>query len=129
MLVRFIEQLSSELGFTDPLAPNEDGSYSIEFDPKIHVSLKENSEQMIKLNTVLTPLPKEQKEDYLLHAMSGNLFGEQTAANVVGLDEGGKNVTLSRFVFPEATYSQFRDSLEEFLNYAEVWRLETKAFA
>ncbi len=129
MLARFMEQLSSDFGFADPLAPNEDGSYSIAFEPKIQVLLAENREEMIKLDSVLTSLPKEQKDDYLLHAMSGNLFGEQTAANIVGLDGEGKNVTLSRFVYPEATYPQFKDALEEFLNYAEVWRLEAKAFA
>ncbi len=129
MLKRFIEQLSPQLGFADTLAPNDDASYSISFEPKVQVTLKENNEQVIKLYSKLAPLPKEKEGEFLLYVMSGNLFGTQTAGNIVGLDDEGKIVTLNRFIFPEATYPQFKEALEEFVNYAEAWKLETKAFA
>lgn len=128
MLKRFIEQLFSALGRTDPLAPNEDGSYSISFEPNLQVQLKENNEQVIKMHSILCALPKEKEDEYLLSVLTGNLFGEQTAGNFLGIDPEGKSVTLSRFVLPHETFPQFKDALEEFVNYAEAWKIETKAF-
>ncbi|MCH9608590.1 MAG: hypothetical protein S4CHLAM45_11680 [Chlamydiales bacterium] len=129
MLKRFVEQLSNECGFEKPLSSNEEGSFFISFEPNIKVSLKESSEKVIKMHSVLAPLPKEKSDPYFLSAMKGNLFGAECGGNVLGLDGDGKNVVLARLLMPEVTYQEFRDGLEEFVNYAESCKLETEAFA
>ena len=74
---------------------------------------------LVELRTSIAPSPSDPRRAAFL----------KSDGNMVGLDGESKRVTLSCFVFPDATYSQFKDALETFVNYAEAWKLETKAFA
>ncbi len=128
MLKQFIEQLSADIGFEQSLAPNEDGSYSLHLEPDLHISLRENPESGITLYTVTVLLPEENTEAFLLKIMAANLFGRETGGSTLGLNKEGKRVVLLNFLPQQLTYREFHDYLEDFVNYAESWRVETIEF-
>jgi len=129
MLKQFIEQLTLDLGLEQALDANEDGSYSLHFEPDIDVTLREHSDSIILFNTKLGLLPSHNVEEYLLKTMTANLFGRETGGAILGLDNEGKRVVLLDFLLEEQNYNVFHERLEDFVNYAEAWRQETIDFS
>ena len=129
MLKQFIEQLSIDLGFEQALDANQDGSYSLRLEPDLDVILREAPDSAIMLYTKLTELPTRNTEDFLLKAMVANLFGRETGGAALGLDNEGKRVVLLDFLIEENNYRIFHERLEDFVNYADAWRQETKEFS
>ncbi len=125
MLERYIEQLGKDLKMTEGLAPTDKGTYSLKFEPDLHLSLQENNEKVIRMHAILAPLPEEQQDSYLELVMEANLLGRETGGSHLGLDQEGKQITLSRFVMPDASYHDFYNALEDFINYADAWKVDT----
>lgn len=128
MLDQFLDQLNKELG-VDGLPPSDpSGGFTLSFDPDIHITLRENAEYGISLFTTLVPLPEERQEELLLFMMAANLFGRETGGSALGLDKEGKRVTLQTFLPTGLTYKAFHDHLEDFVNYADIWKEEILAY-
>ncbi len=127
-LKQYIEKLSTDMGFEQALEAKEDGSYSLRFDPGLDITVRENSESIIQFHTKLAPLPKDRTDEYLMQAMTANLFGRETGETALGLDQEGKHVVLVDFLTENETYHTFYEQLEKFVNYAEAWRQETLDF-
>lgn len=128
MLKQFIELLSIDLELSNPLSPEKDGSYLLLMEPELQISLRENSESGITLFTKLGPLPEKNVEEFLQYVMSANLLGKETGGNILGLEREEKNVTLTGLLPAQITYKNFHHLLEDFMNYAESWQLETRQF-
>ena len=128
MLKQFIEQLSTDMGFEQALESNDDGSYSLRVEPDIDITLKEYPEATISFHTQLAPLPASGTEDFLFLANVANLLGKETGGAFLGLDSAGKQIVMRALLFEEPSYRVFHERLEEFANYADVWRLETIEF-
>ncbi len=127
MLKQLVEQLKTEMQLDEELIANDNGSYSLILDPELPVTLDESQEAGISLYAVLAPLP-ESCEKFLLKTMTANLFGRETGGGILGLDREGKKVTLLTFLSEGLSYRDFRDNLEDFLNYADAWKAETTEF-
>lgn len=128
MLTEFIEQLSNDFAFEKPLAANKNGSYSLSFEPDIAVSLQEIPEGGIFMRTSLAILPEQRREEFMNHLLMANLFGKETGKSFLGLDEEAKNIVLSAFSPPSTTFQDFYSLLEDFVNYAEMWKQEILDF-
>lgn len=124
MLKKLIDQLSQDIG---PLDKNDDGTFSLQVEPDLHISLRENQESGITIYSGLAPLP-EKRGDFLLLAMQANLFGRETGGNALGIDREGKHLTLTGFLPEGIAYREFHDYVEDFVNYAEAWRKDTIEF-
>lgn len=124
MFNQFIEKLSQNFDFKEPLQLNNRGEYTLLIEPALEILLRENAAPGITLFTTLAPLPEKKVEDFILYAMSANLFGRETGNSFLGCDREGKIVTLTCFLSAEINYSNLVDSIEEFANYAESWRKE-----
>jgi hypothetical protein len=129
MLKQFIEQLSIDMGYEQALAANEDGSYSLRLEPDIDLTVKEDAASVIMFYTKIAELPSKNTEEFLLRAMSSNLFGRETGEAALGLDNECKRVVLMDFLIEEQSYRIFHERLEDFVNYADAWRQETIEFA
>lgn len=125
---QFIHQLSTDMGFEQVLEANQDGSYSFRIEPNIDVTMRENAEAFILFHTLVADLPAQKEEEFLLNAMIANLFGRETGGAVLGVDQEGKKVVLVDSLPSNETYRTFYNRLEDFVNYADAWRLETTAF-
>lgn len=129
MLKRFIEQLVNDLKLTPPDEPPTGGGYVLRFEPVLTFTLKEHAMGTLKAQAVLAPIPEAKKSEYLLFAMEANLFGQETGENFLGIDGDEKHVTLTQLIDPTIGYPEFKRCLEEFLNYCETWRTDTKLYA
>lgn len=128
MLKQFMQQLSDDIQMQQPLAPNADGSYSLQLEPAVDISFRETSSGSIMLHAFLGNMPQAKKENFLLLAMSANLFGRETGGSALGLDKEGKKIVLLNFLSQSATYREFHDALEDFVNYADAWSGEIAQF-
>ncbi len=127
-LQQFIDQLSTDMGYEQPLESNDDGSYSLRLEPDLDINVKENADDSITMSSSLAQLPSHNSEEFLLKAMIANLLGRETGRAALGIDPEGKQVVLVDFIIDVQGYRAFRERLEEFANYAEAWRQETKEF-
>lgn len=125
LLKQFVGQLSADLG---EVVANDDGSYSLDLEPNLHISLRESPESGISLFTLVAPLPEKNVEEFLLKTMIANLFGRETGGGILGLDKEGKKITFLTFLPQQLNFKDFHDYLEDFVNYAEAWRIETTEY-
>lgn len=128
MLKKFIEQLSKNFDLQHPLAPNEDGSYSLRLEPNLDISLRENSDASMTVYAALGPIPERNTEEFFLRTMTANLLGRETGGSALGLSKDGKKLTLLNFYPGDISYRDFYEALEDFANYAEAWRKESEDF-
>lgn len=129
MLNRFIEQLSKELRWSQPIEKEEDGSYHLLFEPNLNVNLKQTSDSQVTFSSNLGGVPEEKQEEFFLKLMKANLLGRETGGGFLGLNAEGKEVTFLFFLLGSISYKTFKDALEDFINYADVWKDETKVAA
>ncbi len=129
MLKQFVEQLSPFLGLSTPPLPSAEGEWQLILEPSLQISLRENADSGITLTTKIAPLPLHETEEFLQRLMEANLLGKETGRGALGLDKDGKEITFTLFLPASLSYKEFHDSLEDFTNYAEVWRTETIQFA
>lgn len=121
MLSRFIEQLCSELEIEAKLS--DEKNYTLFFEPNLEILLRENPDSGITFFTKLASVPEQAKEDFFLKALSANLFGKETGGCVLGVSNDETSVLL-RALVQTSNYKHFKETLEDFTNYAEVWRDE-----
>lgn len=124
MLQQLIEQISAAWKMEEALVPNAEGLYSLGFEPGLEVIIGEKNSEEIFFFTSLAPLPKKNREEWLIKLMAANLFGRETGGSILGIDREGKKVTLSQWVDEELSFKEFYEFLEDFVNYADVWRQE-----
>jgi len=125
MLNTFAKQLSTDMGFEQELEAKDDGTYSLRIEPDIEISIIENREGGILFWTKIAELPQNNIEEFLLRVMTANLFGRETGGSALGLDSEGKKLVLQDFLSEQVTYSEFYEHLEDFANYADIWRQRT----
>ena len=124
MLDRMMKRLAKEPEVEGSFATEVPGIYSIHLDQNLEITVSELP-QGFSLTSTLCPCPKEKEEDYFRELMEANLFGDGTHRAVLGLDEQGKFVTLTRHVEHEVTEDEFLAIVEDFINIVDFWITET----
>jgi hypothetical protein len=128
MLETYVNQLIIDLAIEEDISTDIEECYRIQLDEKIEVTVKALQPGCF-FSAAIAPLPEGHGEDLLTHMMSGNLLGMGTGETVLGLNEQGKIATLSQSVTYETTYQEFRDYLEDFVNYVDFWQTEISKYA
>lgn len=124
MLEQFLQQLSAELGRELNLK-KEGKTVVFSLNPELAVTLTE-TEEGVSIWARIAPLPAEKREEFTMHLMAANFLGQGTGGAVLGLESDEKFLTLS-LAFPyDINYKIFKDALEDFANYVDYWRAETK---
>jgi hypothetical protein len=124
MLSPLMEELSKELRMDPPLRPDDDGKYTLFFQPEITVDIADY-QTGFSLYCIIGSIPEANVEAFYTRVLLGNLFGQGTTGAVLGLNDDGK-LTVSREVPYAIEYKGFRDILEDFLNTIEFWQDEIK---
>jgi hypothetical protein len=127
MLKDFMNELSKELKSEEPLAPNEQQAYSLQLKEDWSIEISELSQKGFVFFSNLAECPHHDIEDFFLKIMVANLFGKETGGNIIGLDKEGMRVTFSGYLAKPVKYSEFRNYVEDFINYAEAWRDEIES--
>jgi len=106
---------------------NKDGIYQLNLPPDYRVNIT-SLEPGFFISSLLCPLPKEQKETLLIYLMKANLIGQGTGGGAIGVDPTEKHLTLSYHRPFYLSYRDFRETLEDFLNYLTYWQKEIPLF-
>ncbi len=127
MLKDFLSRLHSDLKRTDVFSFDEKEK-SVTFSPRegIDLFLKE-MEKGYYFHAKIIACPQIKKEDLFLYLMKANLLGRGTGGSSIGLDPQ-ENLTLSHSLAYELTYTEFKERIEDFVNYLLYWREEVEKF-
>ncbi|MBN2478897.1 MAG: type III secretion system chaperone, partial [Parachlamydiales bacterium] len=116
LIERFVKELAIEMPEME-----KDKSYRISINEKIAFKLW-NLEPGFYFHADLDIIPTEKKEDFFAYVMSANLLGAGTGDNRIGLDNDEKFLTLSYELSYAPKYEEFKEKLEEFVNYISYWK-------
>lgn len=122
MLEKLVEQLVKELklGSVPPL--DKEKRYLIDIG-RFTIAFKE-LEPSILFAAEIGPLPQNKKEEFLMRVMKANFLGQGTGGSVIGLKEDESCLTLSLSLPYEVNYREFKEGLEDFVNYLDYWKQE-----
>ena len=123
MLEKYLRQLTDDLEM-EPVDPKDKrGFWRIPLTSEIQISLRA-LEPGLYLFSPLAPCPKERKEDIFTFLMRGNFLGLGTGGAAVALDAEEKFLTLSLALTYDMNYLNFKETLEDFVNFLDYWRDE-----
>jgi hypothetical protein len=123
MLERFIAELSKELGLEKELVPSAPGVYVIPVNDEITMEVASIPEGF-SLRSTIVAAPEMRQDEFFLHMMLANLFGQGTMGSVLGLNEEGNRLIVTRVLERDISYRDFRDAVEDFMNSIDFWREE-----
>ncbi|NGX52738.1 MAG: hypothetical protein KR126chlam5_01041 [Candidatus Anoxychlamydiales bacterium] len=101
----------------------KDKSFIIEITKELEVKIFDLEPGFYFL-TNIAPCPNEKKEDLFIYLMRANLLGQGTGRSRIGMDMEEKFLTLSYLVDYEVNYLEFKEKLEDFVNYINFWKKE-----
>lgn len=103
--------------------PNVKGVYTIPLEQDLAVQLTP-FENGFALNSAIAQIPAANREAFLVKILHANLFGQGTFGAILGLNDLGNLLTLSRAVEYNIDYKGFREIIEDFINALDFWREE-----
>lgn len=121
-LEEWIKQLSQETGMPGELKTSDINVYKMLFGKDLQVSITMPEERVVKFEGVIGALPTVKTEEFVTYAAFANLFGEGTGDSVISLDNEGKLLYLSRQIPIAINYGRFKEDVEMFVNYLEMWQ-------
>ncbi|HRW57995.1 MAG TPA: type III secretion system chaperone [Chlamydiales bacterium] len=102
---------------------NQDNQSVMIFSDDIEILFEKKEDQMHFFANIL--MIDESCEGIILeHVMKGNLLRRGTGKNILGLSDDGKYLTLRNLVSYEESYEDFKNSIEDFINYLLFWKKE-----
>jgi hypothetical protein len=128
MLQQFIEQLQRELEIEESLATEVKGVYSFPVNETTAVLISELPKEGFGLTCSFGDIPAENQQDFFAQCLLANLMGKGTDSAVLGLDEEGEKLVLSKYVDTPVEYKEFKDFLEDFLNSVDFWVKEVQSY-
>ncbi|NGX48555.1 MAG: hypothetical protein K940chlam5_00143 [Candidatus Anoxychlamydiales bacterium] len=101
----------------------KDKSFIIEITKEIEVKIFDLDPGFYFLTNIAN-CPNEKKEDLFIYLMRANLLGQGTGRSRIGMDMEEKFLTLSYLIDYEVNYIEFKEKLEDFVNYINFWKKE-----
>lgn len=120
---KYIQEFAKELEVTPEELRKSTSEYFIPLDEQFGISLFPTSQGFLLISKG-TPYSENKSMELFTQALYGNLFGRATRGAVIGLNEEGNLLTLSKSVEYTASYKEFREAIEDFINTAQFWRQE-----
>ena len=124
-LEKYSDQLVNELKLEQKILKDENEVFTLDFGPSLVVKYRDLSPGLYVMAHI-SPLQEENREALLMQLMRMNLFGNGTKGAVIGYDEESKMLTFTQAVPYRLSYKDFRNTIEDFVNYVELWRNELK---
>lgn len=126
MIADYVNQLGRELDMGEYISSPEPDLYKLIFDGGIEVEAYHAGQGPYTFEGIIGPSPDKNAEDVFTKVMEANLFGKGTNGAAIGLDEEGKQFTLSMEIDYNIPYGEWKDMLEDFVNTLHYWREQTK---
>jgi len=123
MIDDLLEKLCKDIKSKEAISQTKDKVFIFSFTDDIQIIMKEN-EGFIDMQSKIATCPELKLEDLFIYLMKANLFLQGTGKNVIGLDKLEKSLTLSANLAYEIKYKNFKEHIEDFINYLIYWRKE-----
>ena len=117
-----IKKLCENLNIEIPIK-DKDKSYLIEIIDGVEIKLWD-LDPGFYFHCNLAKCLEKKREAFFTHIMRANLLGQATGKARIGLDKEEKFLTLSYNIDYEITYIEFKELIEDFVNYINYWRDE-----
>jgi hypothetical protein len=125
MLEAHLKQLSTQFSFPVNFEKNEEGYYQLMLDSSTAISIKELPKGFTCKSTV-SALPQGEQEDLLALLMRANYLGQGTKGGILALNETAQTITFFSSLMHEYNFSEFKEKIEEFVNYLNYWKTRIK---
>ena len=123
MLEDYLTKLCNHLKITPIPEETDDKTFVLPFTQDITIFMQEIIPGCYMWSKLIK-CPDKHREDMFMHLMKANLLGQGTGGSVISLDEEENYLTLSLTLSYEVNYLEFKENLEDFVNYIIYWRDE-----
>ena len=119
-----MEQLSRTL----PLELEEHSKNHYTLKTGIHESIVlTQEEERITLESIVGPLPNfDDREPFFSYLMQANFLGQGTGGGFLGINDK-ELITFMKISDANVTSIQFKETIEEHLNYLDYWKREIRS--
>ena len=122
MIKDLLHQLCTELDFPK-IEDNQEKIYDLLINEKVSIKIMDKEKEIFFWSHLLE-CPKENVEDLYIYLMKANFLGQGTGGAVIGITADEKFLTLSYVIPYEINYQEFKNKVEDFVNYLVYWRGE-----
>lgn len=127
MLEHLLTELCNKLDLPLNLTKDKEGYYPFTLNNEISFHIKELNPGFF-VKAILGEVINGSHEELYTLLMKANFLGQGTAGAFLGMDTKAKNFTLTKACKQETSYREFKDFLEEFVNYFEYWKKRIKTY-
>ncbi|MBN1914478.1 MAG: type III secretion system chaperone [Parachlamydiales bacterium] len=124
MIEQYISRLCQDLQMDIP-QKSRDESYLLSVREDVPIAFSPIDEGFYA-HARIAPAP-EKKEDFYIYAMNANLLHQGTGAMILGLDHEDNFLTISLKIPYEIKYEEFKNYVEDFVNYFLYWKAEAES--
>lgn len=121
-MIDYIEKLCEDLDIEIP-KKEKDKSYRIQIADDIEVQIW-STDPGFYFHSNIAFCPEQKREDLFIYLMKANLLGQGTGKGRIGIDDEEKFLTMSYDMAYEIKYREFKEKLEDFVNYVSYWKQE-----
>lgn len=121
MLEKHMEQFEKDLGLEGLLRAKIEGTYEIPVGDGIILSVQ-NFPGGFTFFSEFMKIPESNKEDIYRELLTANLFGINTKDALIGLNQEGNMLTISRTVDYNIDYKGFKEMIEDFMTTIDFWK-------
>lgn len=125
-LKQLLEKLCAELSVPCPIF-DEEKMAALPINSELTIDLRDLSPGF-SLHAKVIPIAIKKREELYIYLMRANFLGQGTGGARIGMDADENFLTLSHGFAYEMDYQTFKESVEDFVNYALYWREETAKF-
>lgn len=123
MLDELIHNLLKEIELDISPSKIDPSTYQVDLTPNLSIIIKK-MDPGYYFQTAISEIPDYEAEMLFISLMEANLFGQGTGGGVLGISPEGKTFMFSKKILQDLNYQEFKEKLEEYVNYVEFWRIE-----
>lgn len=125
MLETLVNQLSSNYQFPIEFFKEPSRHYILKIDQDTALTFRE-LEKGFLIQSAVDLAPKENAEELFLLLLKANFLGQGTKGSYLALNESGETLLFLHEQTNQLNYPQFKEKIEEFVNYLNYWKLRVK---
>lgn len=125
VIEKHLEHLASDLEMESFGQKNDRGFFRVTLSKDWVLELQELDPGFL-IHSCICPCPLVHRESLFIYLMKANFLGLGTGGAAIGLDKAEKHLTLSRIIPYDVNYKSFKEIIEDFTNYLDLWQQEVQ---
>ena len=125
MIEKYLQHLASDLEREPFGQKNDRGFFQLALSKDWVLELPELDPGLL-IHSLICPCPLMHRESLFIYLMKANFLGLATGGAAIGMDKEEKYLTLSRVIPYDMNYKSFKEIIEDFTNYLDLWQQEVQ---